>query len=212
MRTDRQIIEDLERVAKLKSGFQSDLSKFGKPGDKLRERVVFMSIRAAKGELDFFPHGVRASFATKAREAKKLSMKITKLAENSNFGVSRELLPVAEKLRAHGENLCKVKKKYGQPNHDEGLWVVVRNVLEVAPDFAHWEALARVVAEIYKLGGRGRGHITSDNVSRIAKELRQEQTEHPVRPVQELLARSERELQAKAEQEIRLLGIQGGRR
>jgi hypothetical protein len=161
---------------------------------KTVDRVVGLWALAAKREFEFFPNGSRASFQKTVVQAKELSQKFRELATESEvqgLGINREYLVSEEqRLNAHGEHLRDVLRKYGRPDHDEGLWVVVSNVLEDKPDFKNWKALARMGAITYRLAGRKKDaeHVTAGNLARIAKQLR----EVPRRSVQELLARARR--------------------
>jgi hypothetical protein len=167
---ENQIIAAIERNC------PRELAEIAPPNDILRKRVVFLSMQAAKRELEFFPSGKRQSFSDKAAQAKSLSQAIEKLSKRAkSFGTDQILAEESQRLKRHAKHLGKCLRHFGSKNHDEGLSVVVMNVLTVNPRFKAWESLAHVIAEAYIAAGRVKdaGHITADKLSRAAKPFRE---------------------------------------
>lgn len=163
-RNGKQIAEAIEKNC------PKDLARLGAPEDILRKRIVFLSIQAAKRELDFFPAGFRQSFADKARQAETWSRKIEKLSKKAKyFDIDRRLHGEPQRLKSHARHLRECIRRFGRKDHDDGISVVVMNVLAVKPKFKNWEALSRVIAEAYILAGRKAGHITADKLLRSGK-------------------------------------------
>jgi hypothetical protein len=120
--------------------------------------------------LDFFPSGKRSSFQAAARHAVSLSRKIEKFPQD--FGIAKKLRQEAGRLEAHAKHLRDVLRKHGRPDHDDGLSVLMMNVMALRPDFKNYEALSRVVVEAYETAGRGAQYnITADKLRRAAKEF-----------------------------------------
>ena len=165
--TDVEIAEAIERNC------PRELDKIGMEN---RKRIVFLSVKAAMKEFDFFPPGFRTSFMEKARQAKQLSKRLEKLSKETEcFGMNHEsFLQESQRLKAHGAHLCKCVTWYGRKDHDEGRAVLVMNVLAVKPLFKNWEALSHVIAEAYLAAGREADakHITADALLRAAKPYR----------------------------------------
>jgi hypothetical protein len=152
---ENQIIAAIERNC------PRELAEIGLPEDILRQRIVLLSMQAAKRELEFFPPGMRQSFSDKAAEAKTLSQGIEKLSKRAkSFGTAQILAEESQRLKRHAKGLGECLRRYGRKDHDEGLSVVVRNVLSVNPRFKAWGALARVLRVAYIAAGRkDPGHI-----------------------------------------------------
>lgn len=169
---EEKIVEVVERRC------SKELGKFGKCGDTLRERILSLSVQAAKKELDFFPDGFRASFTHASRQAKKESQRLEKCKQ---FGLGQYLQKRANELRAHADFLHKCVQRYGRNDHDEAVPVLVMNVLELNPDFKDWEALLRVMAEAYVTVGRNSEHLYADKFLRAAKPYRLRRAKEKVR-------------------------------
>jgi hypothetical protein len=171
----KQLPED-QIIAAIERNCSRELAEIAPPEDILRKRVVFLSVRAAKRELEFFPSGKRQSFSDKAAEAKSLSQAIEKLSKRAkSFGTAQILGEESQRLKLHAEHLGKCLRRFGGKNHDEGISVVVMNVLAVNPQFKAWESLAHVIAEAYIAAGRVKdaGHITADKLLREARQCRE---------------------------------------
>jgi hypothetical protein len=177
--TDEEVMAEVERR------LPREVTKLRNRGERVCQRALFMFVRAAKGESEFFIYDSKASFSKAAQRANQQSRQLTqeaqklrKKAPKYDFGANQILNAAAELLEAKARN---VKNRgdyarnlvtiHGKSNHDEGILVAIDNVIAVDPDFNLWEALARVGAEIYEIFDRDSKTITADKLMDLKEQI-----------------------------------------
>lgn len=123
--------------------------------------LIFMTIRAAEGRLEFFTAEIKEAFRNRAMEYSVGEARAAKLMQSidnlRNKGSAIERLPVPlqpQAWRDSRKKLGEYLREHGYANHDQAIPLIVNVVLTYSPRFDCWMELARVLHVAYIASGR----------------------------------------------------------
>ena len=119
--------------------------------------VVFMAMKAALGQLDYFSPEIKREFRNRRDEAVELSRRLKIIAKDiRDFSGGRPNATEVEAgvLAGYGKGLGKYLRQHGRKDHDQAISIIASSILTYKPQFVEWKALASVVEAAYLSGGR----------------------------------------------------------